>query len=77
MPTIPPPDDHRAFLTTSAERMVTGQAIHTAAPGTDPAICAVAADMLDLMSGATLLAVGVTDPYERRAVLAILWGATR
>jgi len=25
-------------------------------------------------AGATLAAVGVTDPYERRAVLAILWG---
>jgi hypothetical protein len=72
---IPPPDDHPAFLTTSAERTVAAQAIHTAAPGTDLAVCAVTADTLDLMSGATLIAVGVTDPYEQRAMLAILWGA--
>jgi hypothetical protein len=70
---IPPPDDHPDFLTTSAERMVAAQAI-TAASGTDPAVTAVAADMLDLMSSATLVAVGVSDPADRVAVLAIMWG---
>jgi inactivated superfamily I helicase len=72
-PTIPPPDGHPPFLTTSAERTVAGQAIHTATPGTDPAVCLATADLLDQLSAGVLAAVGVGDPDEQRAVLSILW----
>jgi hypothetical protein len=70
---IPPPDSHPPFLTTSSERTVCGQAIQTATPSTDPAVCQVTADLLDQLSSGVLGAVGVADPYEQRAILSILW----
>jgi hypothetical protein len=73
MPTIPPPDDHPAFLTTSAQRTRAAQAIRAAAPGVDLAGALIVADILDLMSGATLAAVGVSGRVERFTVCAILW----
>jgi hypothetical protein len=70
---IPPPDSHPPFLTTSAERTVAAQAIHTAAQGTTLEVCAVTADLLDQLSAGVLAAVGVGVADEQRAVLSILW----
>jgi hypothetical protein len=64
--------DHPQYLSRSARRALAA-AVITAASGTDPAITSVVADALDLVSFATLRAVGMTDPAQARAVLHLLW----
>jgi hypothetical protein len=69
-----PAQNHPTFLTRSAERSLAASAITTTTE-VDPVVAHVAADTLDLVSGAVLAAVGLTDPNVARAALVILWGA--